>query len=361
MRLEVVQGVLAWQDSSALHADVCRRYEGLLAERLDRIIEGAPDAPFAGPVRALGPEGRRRLLTAPEAAHRISYRAPLLAAFLPDAVCAESCREHDDMAPPGPVWTALGDHYYPAGHRRTGEPRAATFSWNADAELMAPRLAGRIPVDHFSPWGARPGKPLPPLGGETLRAAVGKLEHALQGILDVHPPAHELITTYVRVVVLWSDGGPSLMQFSTERYVGRVVLSNVEAEAVDAVALASALVHEATHSFVYTLEEWDPIVPNRQGSVTVQVVSPWTGRKLGIHSFVQACCVWLSLWQFFKRALERDQFDPRRVEEEMQRSRAGFGKPGLDEAIAACTPHVSTTALALMRSMVEQARRGTYD
>jgi hypothetical protein len=360
MPLEVVPAVLSWNECSDLHADLRRRYEQLLAERLERLADAAPDPAFAGPVRALGPDARRRLLTAPEAAHRITYRPTLLASFLPDAVRAEKRRDGEAPDSPAAVWTALGDRYFPApGGDASAPPRA--FSWRAEDAMEAPRLAGTVPVDHFSPWAARPGKPVPLLDDAALRAVVGKLEEALRGVQAVRPAAHELITTYVRVVVLWSDGGPSLVQFSTERYVGRVVLSNVEAEAVDAVALASALVHEATHSFVYTLEEWDPIVPDRQGSVTVQVVSPWTGRKLGIHSFVQACCVWLSLWQFFKRALERGRFEARRVEEEMERSRAGFAKAGLDEAITVCTPHLSPTALALMRRMVDEARGGAYD
>jgi hypothetical protein len=357
MALDVVARVLSWAEQPGLHAELRLRHEAVLGERLDRLLATGPGASCAEAIRGLGADARRRLLTAPETAHRITYRPALAPPFLPGVARAEAVRAGVGGPPPEAVWTALGDAYFPAG---ASAGPADDLAWSPDRAFAAPRVADVIPVDHWSPWGARPGKPVPRLSPGALRGVVAKLDDTLRAVAEVSAAAHALVTNYVRVFVLWSDGRDSLMEFSTERYVGRVVLSNVEAAGVDAVALASAAVHEATHSFVYTLEEWDPIVVDRELSARVQVASPWTGRMLGIHSFVQAACVWLGLWQFFARALEAGVFERGRVEEEMEKSRAGFFRPGLDEAMRASLPHVSPSARAVLEPLVEAVRKGAY-
>jgi hypothetical protein len=144
---------------------------------------------------------------------------------------------------------------------------------------------------------------------------------------------------------------------SPQGFVGRAVLTNPHLDLVDDVVLAEAVVHEATHGFVGTSEaiglaghSIDPrwadarwLTDDGPYDGVSRVVSPWTGTKLDLPTYLHACFVWWGLLHFWSGFAGEAGFDTRRVRTRILRSATGF----VDAALA--------TELAPFRDLLQPA------
>lgn len=150
-------------------------------------------------------------------------------------------------------------------------------------DLDSPFARERVPfiVERFVPYDE--------LDAAWLRGRVRAALAELRGTL-----AGALVRGFTRVIVARSK--PELdgwLSESTEGVLGRTLLLN--AERAEPVALAEALVHEAVHAWLSTIELFEPMLPNRDGVAGLAPVSPWTGAVLDAPRLAHACWVWYAL------------------------------------------------------------------
>ena len=337
--LESLTDIFAWEDSPSILAGVglldCSVCIRRLRSSLDHI--GLYDSALSKSMRdsyeGLPPQARARFALAPETFSRISLlrKEPATAIVsLCSFLNAESALFGGDGVLNKPQWTALGDYYLagsPLNHMIDSERPA---SWCAGESFCAPRLAGMIPVDFFSP---NLNSALDPLvtvehleySPEEVTAVFERLTAALDCITRVSEAAGRLIRDFIKVIVprKIAKGNGSTSQ---PHYPGRVLLRNVETTALTRVA--GYLVHEAIHQLLYPLEYAGRfVIRNPDPKSNVRVASYWTGRGLELHSFVHACFVWYGLANFWVRARDAGVFDPEGVDRELRHCLSGFRGP----------------------------------
>lgn len=232
-----------------------------------------------------------RVLTSPELGDRLhNLRQPeRLLDFLGDAIfVAENPDRCDQHSGELVRLAALGDVVI------------SEKSWAS----RTPYLFGSIPLDGFSVY-AR--STLCPGLGDAMafdplewNASVANFDAAGK-FLSQTPNVAQFVRTFVRHVILRKgDDHPGVKSsISMDRYIGRVVIVNPHQRNWTEHALADALVHEATHSLLYTLEDegggpWCPPSNDRIGS-------PVTGSQLDPHSFIHATLVYYVLHSYWSR------------------------------------------------------------
>jgi len=343
-----VPSILRWNASADVHHQVWRHHLELLTERwsdaLTAFVNAHIGLRLASLADELTAEGLNRLLLAPETGRRLLHGPATDLVFFLESVCAELCRANPRRVVAEPVWTALGDAYFPTGVHRSSE---STSRWDAEQPFEAPRLLEHVPVDCVSPFAARAtglvGFPFVEMPAEEIRAAIRKLVLALEAIAEVCGPAVDMLRASTRVVIIRKDPGAPTMfsSFSADQLVGRLALVNVQSATCDAALAADALIHEAIHSCVYAMEECVPLVKDRLAAELETVISPWSGRALPVHTFFHACLVWFGLSHFWRLALDAGAFPRARVQRLLGRSRRGFHEPGFDVAMTTALHHLS--------------------
>ncbi|MBT2188041.1 hypothetical protein [Sphingobium nicotianae] len=283
-----------------------------------------------------------RLLMAPESGFRFGYRRDHVdetARFLEDALTAEEVRCGHRPPPDRICWSALGD---------------LCFRGAADAPYLAPRIDG-IVVDFESPWVF--GK-LPHIAGEAERISVAHRGtaldriaaalHLLEGASTRSAIAMQGLT---RVILVRSD--PTRPDFytsaSTTLCLARSVLRNPFVASATPSELADGLVHEAIHCACDLVEISDGLwLPGGGDSYHVKVASPWTGRALDIHTYLQACWVWYGLWHFWARAIESEAVPTEEGLSFLARAFRGFAD---GTAVAQLMPHRALIAPAVLEAL----------
>lgn len=347
--LESLPQVFAWKDSRDVLANIGLLDISVCAHRLrsclDYIQLYVPD--FAESMRncyeALPPSGKARFMMAPETFYRISRlrKEPSTSVIcLCRFLNGESAFHGEEAVSQKQYWTALGDFYY-AGPNRV-KPLAAERDayWTPDRSFRAPYLAEAIPMDFVSPniLSAMEDKTIPAeylnFSPEEIAAVCRLLEDTFRGIARASEAAARLIKECVKVIIPLkvSQGGGSTSQ---PAYPGRVLLRGVDR--FSPTRLASALVHEAIHQFLYILEHAGRFVVNDpEAKANIRVTSLWSGRQLELHSYFHACFVWYGLANFWALAKATDAFDKEAVDQELSRSLAGFRGANPVEALG---PH----------------------
>jgi hypothetical protein len=119
----------------------------------------------------------------------------------------------------------------------------------------------------------------------------------------------------------------------------------------------NALVHEAIHSLLYMIEISEGFYVDGAVKTALQVVSPWSGRGLYLHSFVHACFVWFGLLCFWRLAADRQpQPLPRGVaEDQLARAAAGFRGPRLRACLNDIETLLQPALVQQLNSVVELA------
>jgi hypothetical protein len=104
-----------------------------------------------------------------------------------------------------------------------------------------------------------------------------------------------------------------------------MALTNIHRRDLDPAWLMDALVHESIHSLLYNVESLEPFYVSANSQVAFTAESPWTGKKLYLHSFVHACFVWFGLWSFWSVATDSGHCRTLPTDFFRDRSRRGFG------------------------------------
>ncbi|MFV0524941.1 MAG: aKG-HExxH-type peptide beta-hydroxylase [Acidimicrobiales bacterium] len=288
--LEEAVAVLSWDgDHQGLSADARDRMTLGTARSLGSSLAAArtPAAATAAVVLGGLPDhGLRPLLRSPRI-RELLWAAPDLT-----EVCHLIGREaarcgHDANPPPG--WSALGDTWIGGGRPdRSGSPGPGAAG------------VGPIAVDvSLPPVVERPSgglrEPVAPSGPGLTRVR-DRADAGLRAAARVSPTAHSFVCDHTSTVVFRSeraDPAP-LRSASSAAAPGRTMLINVDDASGDG-AVAEALLHEAIHTFLTTLELRQPLVA---AGASVPMRSPWTGHKIPGRALLHACFVWFGLYRY---------------------------------------------------------------
>jgi hypothetical protein len=337
-RVHLMPDLLRWEETSRAEMDaVFEGYVALVSHTLSRALrdcqrqDGARARDLAAKVKSAPAYESRRVLLAPDFTCRLLWPHPerlqRMCGFLDQALHVEGViNGREDAVCDG--WTALGDSKV----LRSGETlRGVVISGLPALDFDSPNVAS----GEFAPLLEDNQVRFPPLPDDARPLTIDRLTTASGGISATNTLVADLIARFVQVILLRTDR--SRTDFSSgsyRRYIGRIILGNPHAESVSDITLAEAMVHEAIHALLYmTLYPVPWGVDNGHTDAAAgRVVSPWTGARLKVSSFLQACFVWYGLLQFWDRAVRLETFENSAgAHERMTRALGGFsGKPLLD-------------------------------
>lgn len=197
---------------------------------------------------------------------------------------------------------------------------------------------------------------------ESSALTMERFEGAFSVLARIGPPLPGFVRTICRTIVVRTD--PNRSEFraaSTPLCNGRPVFHNPHQRGVTNAILADALVHESVHGMIDVLEICAPVL-QAPGARTQRVVaSPWTGRRLDVDTFLQACCVWYALASLWCRAIhsakqELDE-DMRDVEWLAQRAVRGFTGSMVEQALQGFGNALTSCGRHVILQVCENARR----
>ena len=345
---------LTWSNSRDVLAAVHATYCVTLADSLAQVLEAVHtvDAVGCNEILTLADQiserGFLRFLTAPQTSHHLRWRSRETgetADFLRQSLRAEAAKEGLAVPIAEPTWTALGD--------------TCVHSDGTIQEFA--RIHYAIPLDFGSPYFGLVLQDSSPthgqserLDGAEARVVVEKLDAALGGIERTNPAILEFITTFTKSLSLEKDPASLEVLSSGTRaqYIGASALSNPHTSGVE--TLADALVHEAIHSLLFMQELKQPWVFNSElhGDIP-RVVSPWSGRKLPLRAFLQACFVWYGLVHFWCQALTAGSFDRKRAQGFIATAGSGFLDEPLTEKVSEFESEISGDVLSTIQTLQE--------
>lgn len=362
--LEHLTRYFAWRDDGTLTAameatlvDASSARYAHLVQRLATRDPARADA-LGKAFGALPDDAFLRVLLAPETGYRLGYdpgdALTETADYLETAIAVEAAILGQAPVPAKPAWSARGDHYFP------GEAGAIVAARTDDVfdprrPYVAPALHGMI-VDASSPRAV--GKLVhiagqaAPIAPAHLAAALDRIDAALAVVRETDAAAWRTLTGLTDVIVVRSD--PSVPEHytsaSTTLCLRRPVLRNPFVAAARVCDLADGLVHEAIHCACDISEMVDGPWLNDASAYGTYVFSPWTGRRLDLHTYLQACWVWYGLWNFWLAALEEGTIAPDDAAYCLARAYRGFyGALAVDRLLAA-TPWIAPRLLAALAS-----------
>lgn len=331
--IELVPQVLMWRESHSFLDLVNALYLQLAEIRLHQAFDDIEkwdselSLAMRESVETLPAWAAVRFKIAPETQRRISLLMNDPAthiAFLCRALKAERMVSGEAVTGEG-CWTALGDFYVTCGNAsEVVDPRLT--NWSPNASLRAPRIQQVIPVDSISPNSRDISAPQLPVElytpAETAEAW-RVLDDAFARITSVNAAAGQLIKRFVSVIIALKTNSSEPGSSSAYSCPGRVVLRNSHLSHV--ATMVSALIHEAIHQVLYIVEGFGRFVDDT-ARITRQIVvpSPWTNRKLPLHSYLHACFVWYGLAKFWRQAITSNLFSAKSVQEELSQALLGF-------------------------------------
>jgi hypothetical protein len=201
-------------------------------------------------------------------------------------------------------------------------------------------FGGELPI----PFMDRGGNSLDPVLDEDAKRILCKVSGAKNLIRTMNEKAHAFSLRHTEVLAFRyeSEYPGDFSSGSFQTLPGFSLICNCHLPAVKEPELADAIIHEAIHSIIYQFEAFGEKLLRAPKSTDFQVVSPWTGARLGVESFAQACLVWFGLLHFWKAAADHGE-QPRHLHE---RARKGFLSPSYVDACHSTdgylAPHVSS-------------------
>jgi hypothetical protein len=358
--------ILAWRDRGdgirAIRARHLQHVEAAVAFWMALASRGGrtPAWGLAAQLRDLPAPSRLRLLEAPETYRRLVHPLTDLSReaveFTAKALRAERCLLGKEPPLAQPVWTALGDAYFPAGPVKSPRER---IGWDSSTASRAPSIVGGPVLDGVSPFCTIDTEAgLPPVRPHTARelaVIVRRVRDATRRIAGVRPGVLETIFQVTRVIVCRKTTVPEagFASSSWPAYVGKVALVNAHCAEVTRERLANALIHEAIHSILFMIETSEPFVVDFTRAGDATVTSPWSGRALPLINYVHACFVWYGLWRFWRLATRAKTFAPASAASHLELAASGFRGPSLLTALAPLRSCVASAALDSIREAQE--------
>ncbi|MBV9761220.1 MAG: hypothetical protein JO340_11705 [Acidobacteriaceae bacterium] len=332
--LKALSDIFAWKQSDAVLENVGILSYSECLRRVQSLLDfvGLHDSKLCKAMRDsfenLSLSARARFMMAPETVYRISAlrkEAKESIVALVGFLNAETACGDLTAGRPGQYWTALGDFYYADGNLCPAAEHGQV-RWVADQSFCAPKLAGTIPIDFFSPNVAHAKETTLQgrrnydleLSPEEKFVICERLADAYTRIGEVSEAAAQLIKQFVRVIVPVKS--PSGWGSTSKRsFPGRIMLQGVER--VRPAKIAAALVHEAIHQLLYVLEYVGRFVIIEPKD---RVRSLWSGRVMAVDNFFHACFVWYGLANFWALARNSSAFDSDHVRQALNECLLGF-------------------------------------
>jgi len=352
-----ISEALAWS-SSENFTEVLTAFESRVLDALSDLTTAA-DAQGVGEalgrmVESASNAALMRVLLAPDVTARLLWRensaTGTVAQYLCDALTAEASREGLRPHIVNPIWTALGDLLaLPSGEMTGSAAVAGTLPLDLDKPDEEWHGFQRYPEDAASAV---------PLEGEQRETVLQRMTTAYRAILQVGPVLGEFVAQFTKVVALRRTDDAEATSFSSPNYIGRVNILNPQL--LDEVLLAEALVHETIHSFLF-MQDQRPVwgLTESPSTVPSKVVSPWSGRELPLSAYVQACCVWFGLVNFWGLASTTSTGLPAAgMRRRLGQSLSGFLKGPLLDRIDRGSRHVVEPAVA---SAIEQMQYRVHE
>jgi HEXXH motif-containing protein len=190
-----------------------------------------------------------------------------------------------------------------------------------------------------------------------LAGLATSLARTASAICNVNPEVAGFVNTFNRVVILQKDvGAPDLFASgSTAQYIGRTFLANPHLQALDDAQLADALVHEAIHGLLYMEENLEPwVLDPALYSFEPVLVSPWSGNRLAVRPFLQACFVWFGLAHFFAQATVKGAFPEGRAERRLRIASSGFLQQQLEVTLRDYVKRLSPAVVSAINTMQDR-------
>ncbi|OAI57762.1 hypothetical protein AYO50_00015 [Acidobacteria bacterium SCGC AG-212-P17] len=293
--IERLREVLRWEDSS-FSATIRNEYYGHLMEGVEPAV--AMLASF-DPAAA---EATQCLLEALTPAQLLDFiSAPHIAAKI---ISPEMFRRSEDqnlfLKALGICAGCISDDV-PLYNQR-GEPiLSASLAPPADPYRVS--FGGDLPV----PFMDRGGNCLSPVSTDDAERILGKVAGAGRLIQTVNENTHGFSIRHTEVLAFRyeSEYPADFSSGSFQTLPGFSLICNCHLPAVSEPEVADAIIHEAIHSIIYQFEAFGEPLRRRDRPADFQVISPWTGSRLGVESFAQACLVWYGLLHFWKMACDR--------------------------------------------------------
>lgn len=304
-----------------------------------------------------------RLLLAPETTQKLFYgRSNLLrtASFLIEAAEAETLRAgHPISSGATQTWSALGDflHVQQAG----GQPLVHR-SWT---------VRETIPVDFLSPYARKISLNEDEYGEIDLQVKEREvaayeasemgyilkyIDQAAERIQLASTVAWDSIVIGTRVLIVRKNPlDPRSFASSTSgNYTGRSMLVNPHNTDVQFCTIADAILHESIHGILYMAERMERWVLDDDVffSRSIFIESPWTGRKLLIRAYMQACFVWHGLRMLWRQAACAKVFGEE-AESFRLRAEIGFTRGSLVDRLRPWQQHINPEILGAIAALQE--------
>jgi hypothetical protein len=130
---------------------------------------------------------------------------------------------------------------------------------------------------------------------------------------------------------------------------------------VHVVGVAESLVHEAIHALLYMQERRKAWVTTNLYQGPQVLISPWTGSRLPLRPFMQACLVWYGLLNLWCAGLLEDQFDPLHVRARIAVALGGFLQGPLVDRLAPWRAGISDDVVEAIAVLQDQVCRTMAD
>jgi hypothetical protein len=294
--VRALPNLLTWKSGTALVDEAVRFQEAWIFRRL-YLWQSNDSRRLVEQFMALPQASKKRLLNAP-LFHVLLSRKRLPTPEMWDQLGSILAVEQYLLGDRGKVeqraWSALGDVSVPPAE--------------GDTEMFQAAYLRGVLLDASSPNVAKSWI-FPGLGAVAhytkaeMAGLQSKIEDHLEHIYATAPAAGYLVTNSIKVLALGKSAESSSIaaSMSARVNIGLVGLGNLHSSHWTPATLSEALVHEAIHSVIYRLELFQSLYTDERAAWTEEIVSPWSGRTLKLHSFVHASYVWFGIWNFWRQ------------------------------------------------------------
>ena len=352
-----------------------RTEQGELLSRADsaqRTFVRARIESICGPAKAaamldsLPPNRRERVELAPETHRQVvsatqetrSETCAALERFCAVERAAQSQDEGVSAGAPGGSgqWSALGDLYVsgaegdaalelPAPYRRTG---ALLIAPTAKQTILDGYTPFNALIFRHGPWAVEPPQP------EEFPQAVAKVSAALGFIERISKCASAMLDVCLRTVAVARAPKHSQMGVSGSHpeSPGLAGITNLHSGRWTDGQIMESLVHEGIHNLIAKLELASGMFTGIRCAphdVDVHAVSPWSGRRIRLHTYLHACFVWFGLARFWELAAAPGNSGAERA----RHARKGFEQRKYLNAIPAeATAIIKPEVMAALRELM---------
>ena len=281
-------GPLVWREA----------FDMVLEQRSNTMFEKSdPDGYLAKALSLLPSTSRRRFLRTPAVATILrrdvgdQFNGWRFAKLL----LAELAATGEVAELPESVWTPRGDRFL---------DRSMPMYWGLPEVILGntgitidEQSSFQFPDDEFGIAGTMPH------AKQEREVVVFRVHSAIDALRKACLPALEMVTTIIEVLAFRRESVEATAFYSSTfvGWPGLVRFTNAHLPDADTAAILEALVHEAIHCILHVHEEIEGTFLRSSEAAQRTMISPWTGAKIRLHSYIHACVVWYGIYWLWSR------------------------------------------------------------